>query len=61
MPVEFCVLIRCTAHVLWAAEGTQTLLKKTYYHYVVCNAFQSKADLMKSEKYASFATAILIL
>ncbi len=32
-----------------------------YYHYVVCYAFQSQADLMKSEKYASFATMILIL
>ncbi len=31
------------------------------YHYVFCYAFQSQADLMKNEKYTSFATAILIL
>ncbi len=32
-----------------------------YYHYVICNAFQSQADKMKSNKYASFVNAILIL
>ncbi len=32
-----------------------------HYHYVFCYAFQSRADLTKSKKYASFATAILIL
>ncbi len=29
---------------------TQFLL---YYHYVICCAFQSQADLMKSEKYTT--------
>ncbi len=32
-----------------------------YYHYVVCYTFRSQADLTKSEKYASFATALLAL
>ncbi len=49
--VKFCILICCSAHALWAKD----------YHYVDCYAFQSLTDLTKSEKYASFATAILIL
>ncbi len=52
MPTTFCVLIWSSACALWA-EGE-------HYHYVVCNAFQSAADLTKIEKYASFATVISI-
>ncbi len=50
------------AHVLTLESlhlGTRNTI--SFYYHVVCDAFQSEADLMKSEKYASFATAILIL
>ncbi len=39
VPVKFGVLICCSAHSHWA-EGE-------HYHYVVCYAFQSSADLTK--------------
>ncbi len=53
VPVKFCILICCSVHALWT--------ESEHYHYVVCYAFQSPADLTKSEKYASFAIMILIL
>ncbi len=62
VPVKFCTLIGCTAHYVTASALELKEHNFCYYcHYVVCYAFQSQAVQVKSEKYASFVIAILII
>ncbi len=67
VPIKFCAMIGCIAHYDVTAHALGQLGLKAwrntlfYYHFVVCYAFQSQADLTKSKKCASFRTKICIL